>query len=77
MSKLPCYHCDLHGPRSSRCSVCVSLSYIKYSFYYSVPQCSLQHCKRCIHSISICLSVYPSVCLSVCHTQVLCQNDST
>jgi len=26
---------------------------------------------------SVCLSVRPSVCLSVCHTPVLCQNDGT
>jgi len=40
--------------------------------YYSAPQCL--HCKRCTsYSNSICLFV----CLSVCHTPVLCQNDCT
>jgi len=37
--------------------------------FYSAPQCS--HCKRCT---SYGNSVRPSVCLSVCHTPVLCQN---
>jgi len=40
--------------------------------FYSAPQCS--HCKRCI---SYGNSVRPSVCLSVRHTPVLCQNDGT
>ena len=39
-------------------------------------QCS--HCKRCIsYSNSVCLSVRPSVRLSVRHTPVLCQNGGT
>ena len=40
--------------------------------FYSAPQCS--HCKRCI---SYCNSVRLSVCPSVRHTSVLCQNDGT
>jgi len=40
--------------------------------FYSAPQCS--HSKRCTsYSNSVCLSVCPSVC----HTPVLCQNDGT
>ena len=37
---------------------------IFFVFFYSVPQCS--HCKHCT-------SYSNSVCLSVCHTPVLCQ----
>jgi len=44
-----------------------ALAHILVSFY-SVPQCS--HCKRCT-------SYGISVCPSVCHTPVLCQNDGT
>ena len=40
----------------------------KGSSFYSAPQCS--HCKRCT-------SYSNSVRLSVSHTPVLCQNDST
>jgi len=36
--------------------------------FHSAPQCS--HCKHCT-------SYGNSVCLSVCHTAVLCQNDVT
>jgi len=36
--------------------------------FYSAPLCS--HCKRCT-------SYGNSVCPSVCHTPVLCQNDGT
>ena len=46
--------------------------------FYRAPQC--WHCKRCTSYTAI-PSVCPSFCLSVCpsvrHTPVLCQNDGT
>ena len=61
----------------SWCEVWVKFS---HECFCSAPQCS--HCKRCTsysNSVrpSVRLSVFPSVCLSVCHTTVLCKNDCT
>jgi len=57
------------------CMHCMQ-TYIPLLLFYSAPQCS--HCKRCTsYGNSVRLSVRPSVCLSVCHTPVLYQNDCT
>jgi len=55
----------------------ITLIVFPYIFgFYSAPQRS--HCKRCIsYGNSVRPSVRLSVCLSVRHTPVLCQNDGT